>query len=91
SGSTRDVLGVEPVPEKLRAFGFAAQRVNGNDVREILGALDTARATREKPFALVADTRLFHGTPSLMRKYPKAHFLRAPAQEIDLALAELGA
>ena len=90
SGATRDVLGVEPVPEKLRAFGFEAERVNGNDIREILAALDKARATRGKPFALVADTRLFHGTPSLMSKYPRAHFLRAPAGEIDAALAELG-
>ena len=90
SGSTRDILGVEPVPEKLRAFGFEAQRVNGNSIPAILDALDMARATRGKPFALVADTRLFHGTPSLMRKYPKAHFLRAPTAEIDAALAELG-
>ena len=91
SGATRDVLGVEPVPEKLRAFGFEAQRVDGNSIAEILGALDLARATKGKPFALVADTRLFQGTPSLMRKYPKAHFLRAPAQEIDAALADLDA
>ena len=89
SGSTRDILGVEPVPEKLRAFGFEAQRVNGNSIPAILDALDMARATRGKPFALVADTRLFHGTPSLMREYPKAHFLRAPAAEIDAALVEL--
>ena len=91
SGATRDVLGVEPVPEKLRAFGFEAQRVNGNSIPDILHALDMARATQGKPFALVADTRLFHGTPSLMRKYPQAHFLRAPTEEIDAALAELGA
>ncbi len=91
SGSTSDVLGVEPVPEKFKAFGFEAARVNGNDIREILAALDLARQTKGKPFALIADTRLFHGTPSLMRKYPKAHFLRAPAAEIDAAIAELDA
>lgn len=91
SGATRDVLGVEPVPEKLRAFGFEAQRVDGNSIPEILKALDMARATKGKPFALVADTRLFRGTPSLMRKYPKTHFLRAPAEEIDAALADLDA
>ena len=91
SGSTSDVLGVEPVPEKFRAFGFEAARVNGNDIGEILAALDAARRTCGKPFALIADTRLFHGTPSLMAKYPKAHFLRAPASEIDAAIAELGA
>ena len=89
SGATRDVLGVEPVPEKFKAFGFEAKRVNGNDVREILSALELARQTKGKPFALIADTRLFHGTPSLMRKYPKVHFLRASAEEIDAAIAEL--
>ena len=91
SGSTSDVLGVEPVPEKFRAFGFEAARVNGNDVGEILAALETARRTRGKPFALIADTRLFYGTSTLMAKYPKAHFLRAPASEIDAAIAELDA
>ena len=91
SGSTSDVLGVEPVPEKFRAFGFEAARVNGNDVGEILAALETARRTRGKPFALIADTRLFYGTPTLMAKYPKVHFFRAPASEIDAAIAELDA
>src|SRR3569832_2552702 len=57
SGATRDVLGVEPVPEKLRAFGFEARRVDGNSIPAILDALDAARATKDKPFALVADTR----------------------------------
>ena len=91
SGSTSDVLGVEPVPEKFRAFGFEAKRVNGNDVREILDALELARQTKGRPFALIADTRLFHGTPTLRAKYPKAHFLRAPAEEIDAAIAQLDA
>ena len=46
---TRDVLAVEPVPEKFEAFGCAARRVNGNSVLEVLEAFAEARTVTDRP------------------------------------------
>jgi transketolase len=89
SGRTQDILSVEPVVEKFESFGFAARRVDGNDVQQLLDVFAEARSTRGKPFAVIAETRLFNGTPGLKAKYPKVHFLRAGAEEMATAIGEL--
>jgi transketolase len=88
-GPTDSVLGVEPVPEKFQAFGFAARRVNGNDVEEILDAFDEARRTSGRPFAMVCDTKLFSGIDCLQRRFPAAHYMNAERAVWQEALAEL--
>lgn len=89
SGHTKDILGVEPVVEKFEAFGFAARRIDGNDMAAVLSAFDDARVTKGKPFVIVADTRMFTGTPSLLQKYAMEHFLRADAAEFEAAIQDL--
>ena len=88
-GFTATILGVEPVPEKFQAFGFAARRVDGNSISEVLDAFAEARVTKGKPFAMVCDTKLFQGVPSLQKKYPLAHYFVTDQKEWDAALAEL--
>jgi transketolase len=88
-GHTRNILSVEPVPEKFEAFGFKARRVNGNSIPEILDAFEEARATRNKPYAMVCDTRLFHGNPYMQARFPIAHYVQADMETWKAALAEL--
>lgn len=88
-GHTRNILSVEPVPEKFEAFGFKARRVNGNSIPEILDAFEEARATRNKPYAMVCDTRLFHGNPYMQARFPTAHYVQADMETWKAALAEL--
>ena len=61
SGRARDALGIEPVPERFEAFGFAARRINGTSVRDIPDAFDAARNKADRPCAMVCDTRHFSG------------------------------
>jgi transketolase len=88
-GHTRNILSVEPVPEKFEAFGFKARRVNGNSIPEILDAFEEARATKNKPYAMVCDTRLFHGNPYMQTRFPTAHYVQADMETWKAALAEL--
>lgn len=88
-GHTRNILSVEPVPEKFEAFGFKARRVNGNSIPEILDAFEEARATRNKPYAMVCDTKLFHGNPYMQARFPTAHYVQADMETWKAALAEL--
>ncbi len=88
-GATEDVMNVEPVPEKLDAFGFAAERIDANDVQQVLAAFARARATKGRPAALVCETLPGKGVPSFER-YAKVHYIRAEREVWQRALDELG-
>lgn len=88
-GNTRNILNVEPVPEKFEAFGFKARRVNGNSIPEILDAFAEARSTKGKPYAMVCDTKLFQGSPYMQTRFPTAHFVQTDMETWKAGLAEL--
>jgi transketolase len=88
-GHTKNILSVEPVPEKFEAFGFKARRINGNSVQEVLDAFEEARNTRGKPYAMVCDTRLFHGSPYMQARFPTAHYMQTDMETWKAGLAEL--
>lgn len=88
-GATADVMTVEPVPEKFAAFGFAAERIDANDLEEVLAAFARARETPGQPTALVCETLPGKGVPSF-EVYEKVHYIRAGREVWERALAELG-
>jgi transketolase len=84
------VLDMEPVAAKWRAFGFATQEIDGNDLAVILTALEHARATDGRPHAIVLRTRPGKGVATLENR-EKAHFVRVDAGEWRVLRAELEA
>lgn len=46
-GPTEEVMSLEPLEEKLKAFGFEVLSVNGHDLDELAGAFDRAIAVGE--------------------------------------------
>ncbi|KQW19137.1 hypothetical protein ASC80_17010 [Afipia sp. Root123D2] len=88
-GHTKNILSVEPVPEKFEAFGFKARRINGNSIQEILDAFEEARSTKDKPYAMVCDTRLFQGSPYMQARFPTAHYMQTDMETWKTGLAEL--
>ena len=91
SGSPRDVLGVEPVPEKFESFGFAARRVDGNSIPDILSAFEEARGIKDRPFAMVCDTRIFKGVDCLQEALPNAHYVAKSSADWEAGIAEMEA
>ena len=55
-GHTEDVMPLEPLEEKLKAFGFAVIEVDGHNMEEIEKAMNRAKVTFEKPTAIVLHT-----------------------------------
>ena len=56
-GRVEEVIGVEPLLDKWRAFGWDAHEVDGHDVAALLATLrGVADGTRERPTAVVAHT-----------------------------------
>lgn len=83
------VMSLEPLIDKLDAFGFATQDVDGNDIGALLGAFDTARATKGKPSFVKANTLMGKGVASL--EGLMFHQLRFPPEVAASARAELEA
>jgi transketolase len=82
------VLDMEPVAAKWRAFGWATQEIDGNDLAAVVVALAEARAAEGRPHAIVLRTRPGCGVPTLERR-EKAHFLRVEPGEWDALRTEL--
>lgn len=55
-GAVDKVMSPYPIDEKLRAFGFRVEVIDGHDFDQIEAAMNTARATKGQPAAIVMKT-----------------------------------
>ena len=87
TGRSRDVMQMEPLAEKWRAFGWDAADVDGHDLAALLHALRRPRDGR--PRALVAHTLKGKGA-SFIEDDNNWHYRSPSAEEVALAARELG-
>jgi transketolase len=88
-GPTSEVTHLEPIPAKLRAFGWDTCEVDGHDVGALTEALTPAAdETGQKPRAIVCRTVIWQGFPSLKDRH-NLHFVRFREGEAELAAADL--
>ena len=76
---------------RYRAFGWHAIVIDGHDIDAILGALETARATRGKPTMIVARTLKGKGVSAIEGKDNWHGKALKKGEELDRAIAELEA
>jgi len=57
-GQTEAVKSLEPLAERWRSFGWRVLEIDGNDVRQILEALDEADRRDGRPTVIIAYTRV---------------------------------
>lgn len=86
-GEISKVLSPEPLTDKMAAFGFATQSLDGHDIGGLLDGLELARATKGRPSCLIANTIPGKGVDAL--EGTMAHMLRFPPDVAALAVAEL--
>ena len=55
-GCVDDVMCIDPLAEKYRAFGWHVIEIDGHNMEEILGAFKEARETKGKPTLIIAHT-----------------------------------
>jgi transketolase len=86
-----NIMRLEPLAAKFRAFDWAVAEIDGHNIPEILNALRRASATHGRPSILIAHTVKGKGVP-YMENIPHWHgsvkLTRAQAEE---ALVALGA
>jgi transketolase len=90
-GKTEDVMSLEPLPDKMKAFGFHTIVIDGHDYSQIFEALNRAAATRGKPTAIVANTIMGKGVSYMEADGYKWHGKAPNAEQAEQALAELRA
>jgi transketolase len=90
-GPSTEMMGFEPLVDKMQAFGWFTQRVNGNDLDAVVAAFDAAKDhPKPKPRIIIADTLMGSGVPFLEAR-EKNHFIRVEEHEWQLALDALDA
>ena len=88
-GPSKQMMGFEPLADKVRAFGWFVQRIDGNDLDAVVAAFDAAkRHDGEKPRMIIADTLMGKGVPFLEAR-ERNHFMRVDQHEWQLALQAL--
>jgi len=55
-GWVEDVMNIDPLADKYRAFGWHVIEIDGHDMDQILDAFDEARSTPGKPTVIIANT-----------------------------------
>ncbi|MEO8905758.1 MAG: 1-deoxy-D-xylulose-5-phosphate synthase N-terminal domain-containing protein [Polyangiaceae bacterium] len=90
-GRTEDVLALEPLDAKLRAFGFHVLTVDGHDFGALLSARDECErlwSVRPAPVAIIANTVKGNGI-SDMQDTVDCHYLPMTDAQYEQTLAEL--
>lgn len=81
-------LRLEPLAEKLEAFGWAVREIDGHDHDSLLQALSSVPWEASKPSVLIAHTTKGKGV-SFMEGSVQWHYSTPNAEQLALALAEI--
>jgi transketolase len=89
-GNTENVMALDPLDDKWRAFGWHVIDVaDGNDVEQMVTALEHAKRIAKKPTMIIANTIKGKGV-SFMENQAGWHGLAPNDEQTKVALAELG-
>jgi len=87
-GFTEEVMPLEPLADKWRAWNWHVLEIDGHDVDAIAGAFDAAMSVYEKPTLIIAHTIPGKGVHAFERDY-HWHGIPPTAEQAKSALAEL--
>ena len=89
-GDVAKVMSPYPIVDKLEAFGFHTQAIDGHDFEAIEAALEAARTVKGRPFAIVMKTVKGKGV-SFMENQAGWHGVAPNDQQYEQAMNELKA
>jgi len=88
-GNVADIIDLEPLAEKLEAFGWSVRDIDGHDVRQIEEALLAVPWERGKPSCVIARTIKGKGVKSLENTLA-SHYHWVPEEKLVEVYEELG-
>lgn len=87
-GFTEDIMPLEPLVEKYKAFRWNVLEIDGHNIRQIVDAVDQAKAVHDRPTVIIAHTIPGKGV-EFMENLPEWHGKTPNVGETVEALAEL--
>ena len=88
TGTTKDVMNIDPAPDKWKAFGFEVFDIDGHNMEEIIKTLDNSDKVKGKPTMIVANTIKGKGVSFMELNY-KFHGKAPDDEQFKKAMEEL--
>lgn len=88
-GPTEEVMRLEPLADKWRAFGFETREVDGHDLHALADAIEFAQQFKGGPIMLLCDTKKGKGV-DFMEDKPDWHYGGLSAELIEKAKRSIG-
>lgn len=87
-GPTEQIMSIEPIASKWKAFGWHVIEINGHNFAEIINATEQAKETKGKPTMIIAHTVKGKGV-SFMEGVVSFHGKAPSKLQLEQALKEL--
>ena len=87
-GNTEEVLALEPLADKLRAFNFHVIEINGHSMSHVIEAFEEAKSVYERPTAIICHTVPGKGVSFMERDF-EWHGKAPTPEQAKVALIEL--
>lgn len=87
-GRTKDVLNLDPIPDKFRAFGWEAIEADGNDFASLEKAFARIPLKKNKPTVIIAHTIKGKGV-SFLEDRNEWHYKYPSREQLEIAIKEL--
>ncbi len=87
-GFTEDIMPLEPLPDKWRAWNWHVIEIDGHNFQEINDAINQAKAVFEKPTMIIAHTIPGKGVKEFEKRF-EWHGKAPNKEEAEMALKEL--
>ncbi len=88
-GAVHNIMPLEPLADKFRAFGFSVNEINGHNALQVLDALDDAQEIHSQPAVILAHTTKGKGVSFMENNAAWHGGVPSPAQ-YQAARLELG-
>jgi len=89
-GEVKDIMSIDPLGEKWKAFGFDVIEINGHDFNELNDAIEKANAATERPVVIIANTIKGKGI-DFMEDETKWHYGSIDSTVVEKAKASIAA
>lgn len=87
-GTVDEIMPLEPIIDKWKSFNFEVIEINGNDIRQVLEALDLADHMHVKPKIIIARTKKGKGV-SFMENKCEWHGTAPSCEQLEISIKEI--
>jgi transketolase len=87
-GPTHQIMSIEPLADKWKAFGWRVIEINGHNFKEIIDAVNRAKEVKGKPTVIIAHTVKGKGV-SFMEGAVGFHGKAPDKEQFECAMKEL--